>query len=872
MKRIELLSFLLFFLAGCSWFYSQTPSAKATPTSSPTPTYNRLSSTRQLVTIPPRPTVTPWRPRQPTWTPTPTITPTLPLSFPVSWGTKFPSLKIPITAENASKLKILGFYPSTSGQPVFVSNGVIYSDFKLSGDGKVVAIKDVSNIEIVSVSGINIALFEGPETTRKAGDLTDPFFEYSISYDGTRLVTNYCPGTRISIKNCILKVYDIKIQKEIYSGDGYGITLNGFNPEFSPDGKFITAYSALKNFTVWSTLDWQKVSEIPSTQLDVSMPFIISDDWTRIAISKIEAIYIYSLPDGKLIRTIDQDCAKILTFSKDTKEIAALNFCACRQHGYLDCQTDIHITQDVLNQYYSFDAWDIETGNYLGSFKDFSSGNWSFSKNDSYIKNNPYAEFLSSLPEPYNHDPQILLQENDLVFIYKADMGEKFHTVFGTISSCVQFTNKKNPICGMGGGEAILAVDGNVYSYISFDNGAGFNTGATINGPNINSTINCPGGCTGNYSLDISTSLSPSNKILFNDTVNSWEKFSPKETIGFDLVTNQPFISWPKMGILHSAISTNENLAVLELISSDSAKYIKVFDLRNRQELASWYDHGVTSLSIFPDNKNFAYLYYVNEDKLAHIKIFSLSSPISLKPVEDLIIPNSNIDDYWGQSFSISPDGTMAAIGLRTGEVSLINLKNGEIISKWKAASCRIYFVQFSQDGTMLLTRSCNGHIIWGIDPMSNPNTPKTTIIPNTPTPAPLSLPSSSTVSSSIEITVSSTSEWQYTHLDVLQGDFLHFSAEGQWSYGYEGGDAGYYGYPYFNANGWNKLDSNAILPYVKIGALIGQIGNCPPFLIGTESKITAHCSGQLSLVMNEVLGHYSDNNGEIKVTIEINP
>jgi hypothetical protein len=55
-----------------------------------------------------------------------------------------------------------------------------------------------------------------------------------------------------------------------------------------------------------------------------------------------------------------------------------------------------------------------------------------------------------------------------------------------------------------------------------------------------------------------------------------------------------------------------------------------------------------------------------------------------------------------------------------------------------------------------------------------------------------------------------------------------------------------------------------------RYGALVGKIGNNPPFLIGKKLTFTARYTGSLYLSVNDNLRHYADNSGSYKVVVTI--
>ena len=57
-------------------------------------------------------------------------------------------------------------------------------------------------------------------------------------------------------------------------------------------------------------------------------------------------------------------------------------------------------------------------------------------------------------------------------------------------------------------------------------------------------------------------------------------------------------------------------------------------------------------------------------------------------------------------------------------------------------------------------------------------------------------------------------------------------------------------------------------MPNALAGALIGRVGNSPPFAIGDQTSIEAPAAGQLFLGIND--DNVSDNSGQFYVTINV--
>lgn len=111
-------------------------------------------------------------------------------------------------------------------------------------------------------------------------------------------------------------------------------------------------------------------------------------------------------------------------------------------------------------------------------------------------------------------------------------------------------------------------------------------------------------------------------------------------------------------------------------------------------------------------------------------------------------------------------------------------------------------------------------------------------------------------------ITVSPKQPWNATGITVRKGDVLTFNATGEVQLS---GDSNDVATPFGSKSG--RKASNAPLPNVSAGALIGRIGTTgQPFGIGSGVSVPMPAAGQLFLGVND--DGYDDNQGEFRVEI----
>ena len=111
-------------------------------------------------------------------------------------------------------------------------------------------------------------------------------------------------------------------------------------------------------------------------------------------------------------------------------------------------------------------------------------------------------------------------------------------------------------------------------------------------------------------------------------------------------------------------------------------------------------------------------------------------------------------------------------------------------------------------------------------------------------------------------VTIRADLPWQNAGISVVAGQKISISAFGRWNNGPDGADYG--------PGGNGTMSSGVVGPASAEGALIGRIGDSPPFTIGDSTDVTAIASGQLRLAMNDWPDSYDDNHGTVTVLIAV--
>jgi hypothetical protein len=111
-------------------------------------------------------------------------------------------------------------------------------------------------------------------------------------------------------------------------------------------------------------------------------------------------------------------------------------------------------------------------------------------------------------------------------------------------------------------------------------------------------------------------------------------------------------------------------------------------------------------------------------------------------------------------------------------------------------------------------------------------------------------------------ISVSPKQPWTSTGITVKKGEVVSFNTSGEVQLSGDASDiAGSAG------SKTGRRATGAPLPNAPAGALIGRIGNNPPFAIGNMTTITMPAAGQLFLGVND--DGFDDNVGEFRVDIQ---
>ena len=109
---------------------------------------------------------------------------------------------------------------------------------------------------------------------------------------------------------------------------------------------------------------------------------------------------------------------------------------------------------------------------------------------------------------------------------------------------------------------------------------------------------------------------------------------------------------------------------------------------------------------------------------------------------------------------------------------------------------------------------------------------------------------------------------WQSLSIFVREGQEFEITATGAWNH--DVADPAFA--ELYSPSGVDVFDSEAVLPSARIGTLLGRIGDNPPFVIGEHAALTADYGGHLWLGINDHPDTFSDNMGELEVTIKLGP
>ncbi len=111
---------------------------------------------------------------------------------------------------------------------------------------------------------------------------------------------------------------------------------------------------------------------------------------------------------------------------------------------------------------------------------------------------------------------------------------------------------------------------------------------------------------------------------------------------------------------------------------------------------------------------------------------------------------------------------------------------------------------------------------------------------------------------------VSAERGWDTLGLYVRPGQQFEVTATGSWSHEAEG--------ILYGPGGAGRSEPDSTLPSAPIGALIGRIGDNPPFEIGEHAVLTADYGGELWVSINDHLGAPTENSGSLEVAVALGP
>ncbi len=127
------------------------------------------------------------------------------------------------------------------------------------------------------------------------------------------------------------------------------------------------------------------------------------------------------------------------------------------------------------------------------------------------------------------------------------------------------------------------------------------------------------------------------------------------------------------------------------------------------------------------------------------------------------------------------------------------------------------------------------------------------------PAPSPTAIPATPTSIVAQTFSVLADQGWQRIGY-VRLGQQFELTATGSWRHRPDEAPS--------SPAGKNAFDPGAMLPSAPLGALIGRIGENPPFLVGEHALMTAPFGGELSLSMNDRPESLSDNSGALDVAL----
>jgi WD40 repeat protein len=720
--------FIILVLAGC---ITSTPVAmNENPVSTSTATTIHIPSINDTRT----PTLTPTP--NPTLTPTLTITATIPptptLALPVDLAQIFPKPSQPISREHIKEIREI----ATSGSPrVF--------EVRISSNGKTAYVITAAGIKVydvvskkliqtfpvtmctqnfmtcfstnavtISSDGDKFAIL-----TNDAVQLWDlsgalllelPLFEMITSYSiGLSPDGNYFavtgpfgpnePYNQVSIYN-VKNAEKIRVSPEMI----------GRYLKFSPNGTWLAVWDDLGGGTLWQTDSWTKQTNLFFTSNETTLEF--SPDDQLIVMTGNNNTSIYQVDPWKLRREFavqnDQWARTYKNFfSPSSKKFAVMHSAYNRQKmdseykiwvwdlntGELQSETEI----EKMNPYYT-----VSDDGSIG-IRDDTAELWPIIRASSKI--------VRTIPCMGNCSRMFFSPEGDRFELWHFNWEvrkNKKTSEFCTIRPGLDIS------CNTSSDSIFLNVDGHYYTIRDTDTDQRYGV------------YDDEGTLLGAFICDVSVFMQEhlwlsqdKGLLLLNVITPDFRQVIELWNIRTETIVKQ----WSGYAFRQDAYSNENQIAIL----FDMEGKLVVYDYEEGKEILTQalnsYERGAIS---FTQDGSLIFTSRIADSKLRIDSSLVLIEKIHPKTKEKSTIARVQVLGSSIDALAQSPDGLLLAVGTPDGYIRIIALENGEEIHNWQAHSRNITQLNFSPDGTFLVSYSLGSENggdgllkIWGIWP-----------------------------------------------------------------------------------------------------------------------------------------------------------
>jgi WD40 repeat protein len=680
---------------------SETPTSA--PTASPTATWIASPVSPGTAT----PTATPTETAIPTAIASPVLVGTATPDLPVGIGTAAPVSGEPITVDNADQLVELARYGTpvvwdiqiTMDQSklfVTTSAGVLILDTDTRDE---IASFDImgrrpysSNIYpdqsgdyflVITREDAQVWSLDG-EILWQLGELPDGYTSAAISPEGELVVIGYeilRSGTS-EMMDPFFDVYDTVTSEIVFSE-------RGSSPIFSPDGRLL-AVDFDRSVWVWDTDAWEKVT---SLFLDETWNTkrIFSPDSQFIAIAHPDQVELWRLEDRKMVRVIsgfeNREYAPHVMYGLGGRMILI-------QDQYRQSENDILIIT----------VWDTVTGELINTQpvnEEWGTLHWL--DHDNQVITYTYQTALNEFQNVGDQPAMGFYPDNNLFVLNRSQNLEdhlcSISPVSGDLSCETAFewhlisdlTRQQYTVLDVddqhaalyaGDGETedaliILQHDGLFIPELMLSRQGKF-VYSTYAGPKI---------------VDIQT----------GERIKQWDASSRRIIASHD----ERYLAFFMTDRGRRIFISSYRLIVYDLVNHVEAYRKNVTDA----DLSE-------AFTFLPDNR-FVFVTEQHHKKTEMMDLQLNVVDLETRKSTELLSHQLQDEPYLSAiSMEVSPDESMAVVGLTNGVLILFDFETGEEIADWQAHSDEIINLAFSSDGSMLASSGRDGFIrLWGIWP-----------------------------------------------------------------------------------------------------------------------------------------------------------